>query len=88
MKEQVRLHEQIENENERGYKALFELTYQNNQKAIDELKSQALSLMPEYARVFNSIAEHSAGVARRLQRDLAESLRLRNLWIVQATVGL
>lgn len=69
-KEQARLHEQIENEKNEVTKHYLELTYQNNQKAIDELKSQALSLMPEYARVFNSIAEHSAGVARRLQRDL------------------
>ena len=69
-KEQVRLHEQIENEKNEVTRHYLELTYQNNQKAIDELKSQALSLMPEYARVFNSIAEHSAGVARRLQRDL------------------
>ena len=69
-KEQARLHEQIEKEKNEVTKHYLELTYQNNQKAIDELKSQALSLMPEYARVFNSIAEHSAGVARRLQRDL------------------
>lgn len=69
-KEQARLHEQIENEKNEVTRHYLELTYQNNQKAIDELKSQALSLMPEYARVFNSIAEHSAGVARRLQRDL------------------
>lgn len=69
-KEQVRLKEQIEKEKNEITKHYLELTYQNNEKAIDELRSQALSLMPEYARVFNSIAEHSAGVARRLQKDL------------------
>ncbi len=69
-KEQIRLHEQIEKEKNEITRHYLELTYQNNQKAIDDLKSQALSRMPEYARVFNSIAEHSTGVARRLQRDL------------------
>ena len=69
-KEQAQLHERIEKEKNEATKHYLELTYQNNEKAIDELRAQALSLMPEYARVFNSIAEYSAGVSRRLQRDL------------------
>lgn len=69
-KEQVHLREQIEKEKNEITKHYLELTYQNNEKAINELRAQALSLMPEYARVFSSIAEYSAGVSRRLQRDL------------------
>ena len=69
-KEQAQLHERIEKEKNEATKHYLELTYQSNEKAIDELRAQALSLMPEYARVFNSIAEYSAGVSRRLQRDL------------------
>ena len=69
-KEQAQLHERIEKEKNEVTKHYLELIYQSNEKAIDELRSQALSLMPEYARVFNSIAEYSAGVSRRLQRDL------------------
>ena len=69
-KEQALLHEKIEKEKNETTKHYLELTYQSNEKAIDELRSQALSLIPEYARVFNSITEYSAGVSRRLQRDL------------------
>lgn len=48
----------------------LDLTIQNQEKAIAELRAQALALLPEYDRVFGSIAEHSASVARKLQKDL------------------
>lgn len=51
-------------------KKLLRLQIEDQKKAIAELSSQALALMPEYEKVFGSAAEHSARVARKLQMDL------------------
>jgi len=71
--ESKKLHDleaQRENETNAIRRHYLDLAIQDQERAISELKAQALSLLPEYDKVFGAAAEHSARVARRLQTDL------------------
>ena len=69
-KERARLQEQLEKETDAMRRHYLELAIEEQGQAIDELKAQALALLPEYEAVFGGIAEHSAYMARKLQQDL------------------
>ena len=49
---------------------LLELQIEKQQQTIDKLRAGLLEEIPEYAKVFNSITEHSNYMTRRLINDL------------------
>ena len=49
---------------------LLELQIEKQKQTIDKLRAGLLEEIPEYAKVFNSIAEHSSYMTRRLINDL------------------
>lgn len=64
------LRQKLEKETTDEKRRLLELQIKDQENVIKELQSQALVLMPEYKKVFGNIAEYSANVARKLQKDL------------------
>ena len=70
----ARLQQQLANETHEEKKHLLELQIQEEENAIDKLKEEVLQLLPTYVNLFNSIAEHSTAVTRKLAKQWKEAL--------------
>ena len=68
------LQEKYAKETQEEKKRLLELQIQDQQNAIAKLKEEVLQLLPTYTYLFNSIAEHSASVTRRLAKQWKDAL--------------
>lgn len=70
LKERNELNKKFNEETNEQQKELYRLQLQDLDNYIDELRTGLLSEIPEYARVFNSVAEHSDYMTRKLISDL------------------
>lgn len=69
------LQEKFAKETQEEKKRLLELQIQDQQNAIAKLKEEVLQLLPTYMNLFNSIAEHSTSVTRRIAKQWKEALK-------------
>ena len=70
----AKLQQQLGNETHDEKKRLLELQIQEEENTIDKLKEEVLQLLPTYVNLFNSIAEHSDAVTRKLALQWKKAL--------------
>ena len=68
------LQEKYAKETQEEKKRLLELQIQDQQNAIAKLEEEVLQLLPTYMNLFNSIAEHSTSVTRRIAEQWKDAL--------------
>ena len=70
----AKLQEKLAKETNQKKRELLQLQIQDQKNAIQKLKEDVLQMLPTYVNLFNSIAEHSTAITRKLAKQWKEAL--------------